>query len=208
MMIQWQLPQSGGLWLWELSYWGFPLVLLVPLVVSELVVVRGKGGGKRKDKPPETLLSSLSSSSTDPPTAAKKFPLRTLPPSLNTRLSLLVISPWGLHFNICLLQVRHRTCLSYTLNCGILIFYHLLNILLLTSGSLLLIPWLHTSRDKMARKSNFLLVHYFHYPPISPLLLLIRKQQYQNNSYTWKFQKGKRMRKNCSIILSSTVGQT
>ena len=40
-----QLPQAGGLWLRELAYWGFSLVLF-PTVVLELVVVRRKRGKK------------------------------------------------------------------------------------------------------------------------------------------------------------------
>lgn len=47
MMSQGRLCRSGGLWLWELSHGGLPL-LLFPLVVSEWIVVRGKGEEKGK----------------------------------------------------------------------------------------------------------------------------------------------------------------
>ena len=150
MMIQGRLPQSGGLWTWELSHWASSLLLLFPLVVSELVVVRGKGKEKGKINHQRYFSSlSLSSSPTDPPTAPEKLPLWIPPPPPNTLGSLLAISPWGLSFNICLLTS-----------------WHFLDVLLLTSGSFFADP-LIISCDKMAPHNIFFsftcsLFTYFH----------------------------------------------
>lgn len=71
----------------------------------------------------------------------------------------------------------------------------LLNALLLTSGSLLLTPWLYpVIKCPPPHHFFFFLVCYFHYSPISPLLLLIRKQQYQNGYTLENFRKKRERR--------------
>lgn len=98
---------------WELSYWGFPL-LLFPLVVSGLAVVRGKGGERDRWTTRASFLKLLSHCPSD---AAEELPVQAQPPPPNT-----LVSPWqsarGPPFNTCLRQAGHRKWLSHTLNCG------------------------------------------------------------------------------------------
>lgn len=166
-------------------------------MVWELVVARGNGERKGKTNHqrhlspfPKCLFHRSSNCCGEAP------PLNSITTTPNILISLLAISPLRTSFfPICLPKLWHRKCLSYTPWIGA--YPSPRPAICLSSHIWVFIADLFTiSCDKIARTQKIYIYifyfWYFHYPP---MLLVITKQQYQNNSHAFENFRNEREQK-------------